>query len=75
MADAMKCDRCQNYYDEYKTGVRTTPRGSTSYVNRVKLGDRLNVYCGYDLCPNCMKELFDFLRIPYELRKERTEDA
>lgn len=74
MADAKKCDRCQKYYDEYKTGVRTTEHGSTSYVNRVKLGDRLNVYCGFDLCLTCMMELFDFLRIPDELIGERTSE-
>lgn len=69
MADAKKCDRCQKYYDDYKVKVKTFAGGDAPYrqVNRIKLGDSFNVYFGYDFCPECMKEFFGFIRMPYEM--------
>lgn len=69
MADAKKCDRCQKYYDKYKVKVKANDDTVARYyrVDRIKLGDSLNVYCGYDVCPECMKEFFGFIRMPYEM--------
>lgn len=61
MADAKKCDRCQKYYDKYKIRVDSYP------ANRIKLGDHINTYCGYDVCPECMKEFINFMNIPVKL--------
>lgn len=69
MADAKKCDRCQKYYDEYKVKVKVKDGdGFHIYpINRIKLGNSLNVCLGYDVCPECMKEFFEFIRIPDEM--------
>ena len=69
MADAKKCDRCQKYYDKYRFKLKETDCGIVHYyqVNRIKLGDPLNTYFGYDVCPECMKEFFGFIRMPYEM--------
>lgn len=69
MADAKKCDRCQKYYDKYHIKIKESECDGVHYypVNRIKLGDGLNTYCGYDVCPECMKEFFGFIRMPYEM--------
>lgn len=69
MADAMKCDRCKKYYDEYKVNLKVIDcDGYHIYpINRIKVGNRFNTYCGYDVCPECMKEFFKFIRIPDEM--------
>lgn len=72
MANAKKCDRCQKYYDYYKIMVKDED-GYWHPANRVKLGDSINTYCGFDVCPECLKEFFEFIRIPDELIDSRGE--
>ena len=69
MAKAKKCDRCQKFYDYYTIKVKERDGNNVNYypVNKIKLGNDLNIYFGYDLCPECMKEFFGFIRMPYEM--------
>lgn len=60
--DAKKCDKCNQYYDEYKIYFKKT-NGNIVHTNRIKLGDTLNVYDGFDLCPSCMRQILAFLNI------------
>ena len=48
---AMKCDRCSKIYKEHEGMTVNTE------LARIYLKDRKT----YDLCPECMKELEDFL--------------
>ena len=69
MALARKCDRCQKYYDEYEIMVKEADCGEVHCrpVNRIRIGDGFNIYFRYDVCPECMKEFFGFIRMPYEM--------
>lgn len=61
MADAKKCDRCKEYYDDYR-GVGFS-EGQAGY-NRMVLVPA-NDYNGdrrFDLCPDCMKALISFIK-------------
>lgn len=49
---AMKCDRCGKIYKEHEGMTVDTE------LARIYLKDRKT----YDLCPDCMKELEDFLK-------------
>lgn len=49
---AMKCDRCGKFYEEHEGMLVDTE------LNRIYLRDRKT----YDLCPECMKELENFLK-------------
>ena len=53
MAKAKKCDRCQKFYDDYTIKVKERDGNNVNYypVNKIKLGNDLNIYFGYDLCP------------------------
>lgn len=57
MSDARKCDRCGRFYDIY--GQANNAVGFR-FVN--KWGGRLQEI--YDLCPDCMEELKDWLTNP-----------
>lgn len=63
MSSAMKCDVCGKYYDKYR-GIDIFPEvGKANLVtlydeqNRVDSIERKS----YDLCPECMKSLLNFL--------------
>ena len=61
---AMKCDRCGKFYNYYEGGKTFK---DTEKANAVVLIDRDSErdYSSrkiYDLCPDCMKELEDFLK-------------
>lgn len=63
MSSAMKCDVCGKYYDKYR-GIDIFPEvGKANLVtlydeqNRVDSIERKS----YDLCPECMKRLLNFL--------------
>lgn len=47
----MKCDRCGKIYEEHK-GMTVDTELARIYLKNRKT---------YDLCPDCMKELEDFL--------------
>lgn len=51
MAKAMKCDRCGCYYDHY--GDRET--ANSLCLQNLDIADRCECYEKYDLCPNCME--------------------
>lgn len=61
MANAKKCDRCGIYYDK-NTDHKTTGRLIGSIISGVATIDRM---CdrdkSYDLCDNCLTDLFEFL--------------
>lgn len=61
MANAKKCDRCKNYYDE-NTKYKTKGRLIGSIISGVATTNRIyeKDKC-YDLCDKCLTELFDFL--------------
>lgn len=48
---AMKCDRCGKFYEEHE-GMLVDTELKRGFLERRKT---------YDLCPECMKELEDFL--------------
>ena len=49
---AMKCDRCGKFYEEHD-GMLVDTELKRGFLERRKI---------YDLCPECMKELEDFLK-------------
>lgn len=61
MADAKRCDRCGEYYDD-NSRHRSVVRGE-AYVNGIKTtyGPMKNMDHCFDLCDDCLAELFDFL--------------
>ena len=61
---ARKCDRCGRFYDHYQGEIFE----KTGRANALRLIDRYenNTFISrnaYDLCPECMKELEEFLGI------------
>lgn len=61
--NALKCDRCGVYYDHYGDS------GNYEEANCCQLGLKDDFYYKvktFDLCPNCMKELKEFLRLENE---------
>ncbi len=73
--NAKKCDRCGEYYDEYKKDINDLP---ARLINPAEIcrGDFVNsiIFKGYavntgirgvsgriDLCPDCMEKLISFL--------------
>lgn len=69
MADAKKCDRCKKFYDIY-AGVPFNDHGNR--YNGVEL--RYNsscMYCRFELCEDCQKALYSFLKnVPAEKKTE-----
>lgn len=61
MANAKKCDRCGEYYDEPGSkcigGINIVP---------VSEGTRYK----FDLCENCLEDLYDFLRLSDEVKNK-----
>lgn len=51
MAQALKCDRCKNFYEPYEG------------INQIKMVDHRNVAIRYDLCPKCVTELKEWLDV------------
>lgn len=60
MASAIKCDRCESYYDKLETtrqiggyridGIKVTTRNTSTHIH-------------YDLCAKCIEDLFVFLNM------------
>ena len=60
---AMKCDRCGKFYEHYagsKIFYETTKANAVSLID-IDLERKHYSRKTYDLCPECMKELEDFL--------------
>lgn len=62
---ARKCDRCGCYYDTYQGNMKFEKTGR---ANALWLIDRFEDNKAmsresYDLCPRCMQELEEFLKI------------
>lgn len=56
MSNAKKCDRCGKFYDFYE-GLEYIP--NQNLFNCITLyGEKSKIF---DLCPSCMKSLFDWL--------------
>lgn len=58
MSEAKKCDRCGNFYDIYETDNHTA--GFRFVDKRYNLSSQTI----YDLCPDCMGELINWLANP-----------
>ena len=55
MANAKKCDRCGEYYDEPGSNIVPVSEG-ISYK--------------FDLCENCIEDLYDFLRLSDKVKNK-----
>lgn len=71
MANALKCDRCGKLYEHY---------------NGIRVVDKCNYYCSmsffsehgwnrrdYDLCPECMTKLVEFIKGDKEEAEDETK--
>lgn len=61
MANAMKCDRCGQYYDENKQH-KTTGRISGSKITGISLVCDLGSDTWIDLCDDCITDLKEFMK-------------
>lgn len=59
MADAKKCDRCGKLYEHYD-GIRVVENDSCYHIMRLE-NDTINTRV-YDMCPECMQKLVDFIK-------------
>lgn len=58
MADALKCDRCGKLYEHYE-GIRLQDKGTLYNVMSISGGCWSR---NYDLCPECMTKLAEFIK-------------
>lgn len=68
MASALKCDRCGRLYEHYQ-GVEIVEGGNKYHA--ITLENRYD-HKWYDLCPECMGKLIEFIR--GDLNKEGDYD-
>ena len=60
MAEAMKCDRCGQFYDFYSENI-TVDRYKHK-VNGFRYAlDKLGTGDGMDLCKDCLQKLLEFM--------------
>lgn len=61
MADAKRCDRCGKFYSEKDKEFKINKNGVhiPSWIKMIDTDDRL--ICSYDLCEQCMKDLYHWL--------------
>ena len=75
MSKAKKCDRCGKYYTDCKD---MSLRHRDRTVNYITLGSIYNSGYGidFDLCNDCVTELFEFLHISSEqvIREDRVQN-
>lgn len=75
MSDAKKCDRCGKYYIRNKN---TSLRYEDETVDYIKLDSAYRNIIGrcFDLCNDCVTELFEFLHISNEpvIREDRVQN-
>ncbi len=69
MADAKKCDRCKKFYDVY-AGIPFINQNGNRY-NCVDLRcEGLTMYYRFELCEDCQKALYSFLKnVPGEKKE------
>lgn len=58
---AMKCDRCGNYFDCNQLRLRGGNCGGEESFGKIIVMGEHNHCCSYDLCDDCVKQLFDFM--------------
>lgn len=61
MSDAKKCDRCGKYYVRNKKTFNCV-----TYKGVSVLQDNLRPPMWFDLCDDCITELFEFLKINWK---------
>ena len=61
MSLAIKCDRCGKYFDKH--GNKRSINGA--YVRGIKIITS-GPYREYDLCENCIEDLYKFMRLDKE---------
>lgn len=75
MSKAKKCDRCGKYYTDCKDMSLRYKDGTVNYIT---LGSIYNSGYGinFDLCNDCVTELFEFLHISNEpiIREDRVQN-
>lgn len=70
MADAKKCDRCKKFYDVY-VGVPFLNKKGNVYNCMELYHDGSNHRCRFELCEDCQKALYSFLKnVPAEKKTE-----
>ena len=65
MSFAIKCDRCGNYSDKY--GRKRFIKGD--FVRGIKIFTS-GPYIEYDLCENCIEDLYEFIGFDEDKDKE-----
>lgn len=60
MALAKKCDRCGKLYEHYPTGNKMQYNALRT-IQRNAAGETVNGNATYDLCPECMSALREFI--------------
>lgn len=55
--EAMKCDKCGTYYDRYGSN----DQANTIYLQNKDVMQRQKCDKSYDLCPQCLKKIQDWL--------------
>jgi hypothetical protein len=59
---ALKCDRCNKYYDRYDSG-----KPNTIKLVNTDLYDNVATIIVYDLCKDCMAQLVTFLKCDIQI--------
>lgn len=67
---AHKCDRCGKLYESYNMDENYLEINAIYTLNRDRHKGRRHEHGPFDLCPDCSKELVDWL---YKFTKEETE--
>lgn len=64
--DALKCDRCGNYFDCNQLRLRGGKCNGESFGHISVRGEH-NHYCNYDLCDDCVADFFQWVNDPGKL--------
>lgn len=63
MARAMKCDICGKLYEMYNVSQRDTEPNMLTFRKSTGIPNDSYPTKSYDLCPECMHDLQDFIKI------------
>jgi hypothetical protein len=66
--DAMKCDRCGNYFDSNKLKIKGGNCSGEPFGHISVRGEK-NYCCQYDLCDDCVVDFFQWVNDPGRLRR------
>lgn len=61
MALAKKCDRCGKLHEHYPTSNANSQYNALRLIQKNITGSIINGNTEYDLCPECMEELLEFI--------------